>query len=248
NRALPPACALPTEAPGPVPAAPLAHCGFDEPGGTTTADLSGNGNTGTLAGGPAFAPGKAGNGLGFDGVDDTVRVGRNPGLEPASVSLSAWVFVPAGASEGPYATVVKKAYDDDNSSPWGSYSLRLSPNGLTNRVVFSTGHATGTAPLVSPAAVPTGRWVHLAGTFDSATGRKTIYLDGVPVVSAIATRGDIVYDRTPSGDLYVGKDPGVGEAFKGIIDGAGVWGRVLSAGEVVSLAAGAAPAPPDLAP
>ena len=55
----------------------------------------------------------------------------------------------------------------------------------------------------------------------------------VPVVSAIATRGDIVYDRTPSGDLYLGKDPGVGEAFKGIIDGAGVWGRVLSAGEVV---------------
>ncbi|MHC4356863.1 MAG: hypothetical protein ACYS0H_29540, partial [Planctomycetota bacterium] len=40
---------------------------FDEGTGSTTADVSGNGNDGTLIGGPAWVAGQFGNALEFDG-------------------------------------------------------------------------------------------------------------------------------------------------------------------------------------
>ena len=55
----------------------VGHWSFDEGSGTTTADRSGNGNTGTLNYGAAWEPSaqcKVGGCLSFDGVDDYVRV------------------------------------------------------------------------------------------------------------------------------------------------------------------------------
>ena len=51
----------------------LAGYGFGEGAGTTTADASGNGFTGTLVGSPGWVTGKNGTGLSFNGFDDLRR-------------------------------------------------------------------------------------------------------------------------------------------------------------------------------
>ena len=50
----------------------IAHWKFDENTGTTTADSSGNGHTGTLANGPGWTAGQTNAALSFDGVNDQV--------------------------------------------------------------------------------------------------------------------------------------------------------------------------------
>ena len=71
------------EASATVTAAPpvglVAAYGFDEGTGTTVADTSGNGNTGTVAG-PTWTIGKFGAALSFDGR----TTGSRPRLEPST--------------------------------------------------------------------------------------------------------------------------------------------------------------------
>ena len=58
----------------PPPVGLVAAYGFDEGSGTTAADASGGGNTGTLSGGVGWALGKFGTAATFDGVNDLVTV------------------------------------------------------------------------------------------------------------------------------------------------------------------------------
>src|SRR5690606_7026992 len=63
--------------PHPDPAAPsglLAAYRFDAGSGTTVADASGHGNTGTISGATWTTQGKFGSALVFDGVDDWVTI------------------------------------------------------------------------------------------------------------------------------------------------------------------------------
>ena len=61
----------------------VAYWKFDEGSGTTVADSSGNGNTGTLVNGPVWTAGIAGNALYFDGIGSNVTV-----LDSNSLDLS----------------------------------------------------------------------------------------------------------------------------------------------------------------
>jgi len=55
---------------------------FDEGAGNAVADKSGNGNDGTLVGGPSWIAGTIGSGaLSFDGSDDMVEVPHSPVLD-----------------------------------------------------------------------------------------------------------------------------------------------------------------------
>jgi parallel beta-helix repeat protein len=241
NTAYSPDQTFTTATPGQLPAGPVAYWNFDQPGGTTVDDLSGNGNTGTLLGAPDFVPGRDpahGDALSFDGVADRVHVPRSPSLEPATVTLSAWVRLALGADQQQWVTVVKKTYANDTPPIFGSYSLSIAPPGKPNTLSFYTGHPGGLDDqLDAPAPLTTGQWVHVAGTYDPATGVKRLYINGELVATRQLSR-PIAYDPTSSGDLYIGEDPGPAEAFRGQIDDVGVWGRALSPGEIRTLAYG----------
>ena len=65
-----------------APSGLVAAYTFAEGTGTTTADASGNSNTGTLAGGAAWsAAGRFGKALAFDGVNDLVSVADAASLD-----------------------------------------------------------------------------------------------------------------------------------------------------------------------
>ncbi|HEY7118820.1 MAG TPA: LamG-like jellyroll fold domain-containing protein, partial [Tepidisphaeraceae bacterium] len=229
-----------TAAPGDVPAAGcVGFWRFDPSDDQTVADVTGNGNTGSVVGAPVFALGRdaaSGSALDFDGVDDHVRVSRNPSLESSAISVAAWVRLAVGADQAQWATIVKKTFANDVPPIFDSYSLSISPPGKLNVLSFFTGHAGGDdSQLDSPSPLPTGQWVHVAGTYDPSTGQKRLYVNGQMVASTVLTR-PIAYDPTPSGDLYFAQDPGDGEAFKGLIDDVGVWSRALSQAEIQILA------------
>lgn len=89
----------------------MAYWNFDEGTGTTVADSSGNGNTGTLLNGTVWTTGKRWNALQFDGVNDYVDLGSDASLNFSSAdsfSISSWININDNtASSGIYATSVE---------------------------------------------------------------------------------------------------------------------------------------------
>jgi hypothetical protein len=76
----------------------VAYYAFDETSGTTAADSSGNGNTGTLTNmtGSEWTTGKVGGALDFDGTNDYVNLGSVASSAPLALAgsaftISAWV-------------------------------------------------------------------------------------------------------------------------------------------------------------
>ena len=104
------------ETPGPgrtVTVLPLgglvAAYGFSEGSGTTVADISGNGNTGTIAG-ATWTTGRFGQALSFDGVNDWVTVNDANSLDLTDgMTLEAWIN--PTALSGWQSAIIK---DDDD--------------------------------------------------------------------------------------------------------------------------------------
>ena len=77
----------------PPPVGLVAGYGFDEGTGTTAADSSGRGNTGTLANGTTWAFGRFGTAASFDGVNDWVTAADAASLDlTTGMTLEAWVM------------------------------------------------------------------------------------------------------------------------------------------------------------
>ncbi|NUQ02060.1 MAG: LamG domain-containing protein, partial [Armatimonadetes bacterium] len=81
--------------------------------------------------------------------------------------------------------------------------------------------------LVAPEPLPTGRWVHLAGTFDGQTIR--LYVDGVEQAST-ARVGPLKPSSRP---LWLGSyEAGHRAHFTGLLDEVKLYDRALGAAEV----------------
>ncbi|MGV8142086.1 MAG: LamG domain-containing protein [Candidatus Pacearchaeota archaeon] len=195
-----------------VPTGLVAAYTFSEGSGTTTTDASGNGNNGVLINGPIWSLGKYDNGLIFDGVNDYVEVPNSASLNPAQMTISAWLFDPiAGAG-----MVVGKGAAGDQ------YHLRVSNSNLRFRI-------NGSPQIELPVTFTPG-WHHVAGTYDTTNFK--LYYDGVligtsPNTAAISTsttplRIGIRFDS--SGNIL--------NPFTGEIDEVRIYNRALTAAEV----------------
>jgi glucose/arabinose dehydrogenase len=202
-----------------VPAGLVAAYTFAEGTGTTTVDVSGNGNTGTLAGGTAWAPvGRFGKALSFDGVNDLVSVADAAALDlTAGMTIEAWVN-PAALSG--WRTVAFKA------APGGlAYALYAHDDAPRPAGTVNTGGALDvSAP--GTAALPLNSWTHLAVTFGGGTLR--LYVNGVQVGTQAAT-GNL---RTTANALTIGGNGVWSEWFGGLIDEVRVYNRALSQAEI----------------
>jgi hypothetical protein len=195
----------------------IASYAFQEGTGTTTADGTGKGHTGTIAGATWADDGHTGRGLWFDGVGDWVTVADANDLDlTAGMTLEAWVnpFALSGwktimAKEAPGAFAYG-IYANDGS-PWPSVTVRI---GAADRV------ASGTA------ALPLNTWSHMAATYDGVTLR--LYRNGVQVGSRAQT-GNML---TSTGALRLGGNAIWNEFFTGLMDDVRVYNRALTAVEI----------------
>jgi hypothetical protein len=90
------------------PAGLVAAYSFDAGSGTTVADVSGTGNTGTISGATWTTAGRYGGALSFDGVNDMVSVAGSPSLQlTTAMTVEAWVR-PTGLGPDWRTAVVKE--------------------------------------------------------------------------------------------------------------------------------------------
>ena len=193
----------------------VATYGFEEGGGLTARDGSGNNNNGTLNG-ATWVPGRFGNGLSFDG-NDWVTVNDAGLLDlTTGMTLEAWVR----------PTTI---------SGWRSAIFKERPGGLAYVLYASNGTApqgqvrltTGGEPRArQSAAIPLNTWTHLALTYDGAALR--LYVNGV-VTGTTAASGSITVSDGP---LRIGGNAVWGEYFSGLIDEVRLYNRALSQTEI----------------
>ena len=196
----------------------VAAYGFDEGAGTTTADRTGNGNTGTLSNATWSTAGKFGNALFFNGNNARVNVADSNSLDLTSaMTLEAWVR-PSITSAG-YRTVLMK--EQSGNLGYALYSTTDTNRPNTEAVI---GGAFEVAPAANP--LPAGTWSHLAATYDGSQLR--LYVNGTQVAQTAAS-GSISTSTAP---LRVGGNAVWGEWFNGWIDEVRVYGRALSAAEI----------------
>ena len=193
----------------------VAAYSFDEGAGTAVADLSGNGNTGTLANTTWTSASKYGNALVFNGTSSRVTVNDSASLRLSTgMTLEAWVNPSAVTSA--WRDVVYKGNDNyfleattDKGTPGGGVTI-----GSVDAVIRGT---TSLTP---------NTWSHLALTYDSSTIR--LYVNGVQV-STVARTGSIVSSANP---LQIGGDSIFGQFFKGTIDEVRVYNAALSQSQI----------------
>jgi hypothetical protein len=198
----------------------VAAYSFDEGTGTTAADSSGNGNTGTLVGGATWSTtAKSGKAAGFDGSNDRIDIADSNSLDLSTgMTLEAWVRPTANSS---YRTVVLKEVSGELA-----YSLYAAdsdhgarPSGW-NRIGSVSRFADGTGTL------PLNNYSHIAVTYNGST--LVFYVNGVATRSTPAT-GNIQTSTMP---LRIGGNMIWGEYFQGQIDDVRVYNRALSASEI----------------
>ncbi|HKV12875.1 MAG TPA: LamG-like jellyroll fold domain-containing protein, partial [Thermoanaerobaculia bacterium] len=202
------------------------------PAESDTDDLGG-GPPASAQGGVGFAPGVIGQAFVFDGVDDAVVAEASSRLNVSSLTIEGWVKLGTLSRFEPfveYAVAGRRV----GVHLWHSFrpGVNLSPGTLYANVRDVNG---GDHFVISPPGVlKVGEWTHVALTYDAATGRAQVYVNGFTVGSAflgsfaIQTSLPVNLGSRPAGT----PDGGPAVSFTGSLDEIAIFGRALSADEI----------------
>ena len=202
----------------------LGYYPFSEGQGTVTEDEGDDAEDadGTLVGPPQWSAGHPGSpgdsGLSFDG-NDFVDTGAPILDTTGNYSVAAWVKL---SDLGGFQTAVSQ--DGDRQS-----AFFLQYSGANNRLAFSFADTRALAP----EPPETGRWYHMVGVRDAASGQLKLYLDGELVDTAGACLSD-----ASEGNTVIGRgkfNGGPVDFWKGDLDQVHVYDRILSDAEITEL-------------
>jgi Concanavalin A-like lectin/glucanases superfamily/Bacterial Ig domain len=207
-------------------AGPVAAYSFNQGSGTTAADISGNGLTGTLAGATWTTSGHHGDALSFNGTTSYVDLG-NPALlnGTGSMTWAAWVYATGNPPDD--GQIIAKA---DGSSGW---QLKTSPDTGPETFGVKVSGSTTSAQRYSKTVRALNQWYHVTGVYNATTRTLDIYVNGVlddgvllgtiPSSQAVANLNVNIARR--SGGFY----------FKGVIDDVRIYNRALSQTEIQAI-------------
>ncbi|MEE6308335.1 beta-L-arabinofuranosidase domain-containing protein [Plantactinospora veratri] len=203
----------------------VAHYRFDETAGTSAADATGNGKTGTLTGGAGWTTGRTGNAVNLNGSGAHVSL-------PAGLLAGATAFTVATWVRRTAAAAWARVFDFGTGT--GAYLFLTGQSGAgTVRFAISSGGAGTEQQINGPAAIPVNTWTHVAVTQTGNTG--VLYLDGVEVArnTALTTRPSALGSTTNN---WIGRSQYSGDPYlTGAVDGFRVYARALSAAEIADL-------------
>ena len=215
----------------------FAHWPFDEGVGTTAADASGNGYTGTLTNGVSWTAGAISNAIRLDGVNDYVDVGSID-VAGNAMTLAGW-FNPSHLALTTHhdGHMISKAGGPAEADYY--WMLGTVKRGAKSRLGFRLNAGGATTTLIAASGNLTKmRWSHAAAVYDGAA--MMLYLDGVLVGTRSKSGSIAVNGAVP---VCIGgnpTDPFI-RPWLGGIDDLRIYDRALSAGEVMALTGNAPP-------
>ena len=226
----------------PVPDSLVHFWNFDEAAsGTGTAEnLYGTANHGSFLGGATRTAGLVGTGAAqFNGTNgDAVGVG------PENFSFTTGLTVETVFTTDWDGTTFSEFFRKEDSSnrillsfqPGSGINGSDSPGISFGIYVGSYGELDvpldGLDGRPTLADVADGEMHHLVATYDSTTGEKAIYLDGVLLDSVTVTPGTLI--ASGGGALATIGAHGGGEPFNGVLDEVAIYSAALSAEQIGS--------------
>jgi methionine-rich copper-binding protein CopC len=214
----------------------VAYWQFDDTSGTSVSDASGyennstrvNATSSTIQTAPtSFVNNRA---LEFDGDGDHVTIPDSPSLDlTGDMTIAVWLYLNI---QGSHNSILDKLNYGSNDG----YSLKAEntgsvSEGLTmcvgNQCVFSNDNV-----------LTSETWQQVVVTFDTSADTVTFYVNGTTAGTATVTN-DL---NTNTKNVFIGAEGAVSGYFDGILDDLRVYDRVLSVGEISSLADGDQPA------
>lgn len=212
---------------GPTSSAPglLSHWPFDETSGTLAEDIVGS-NDGALQNGPSWSTSGIINGsLSFDGNNDAIEVKDSNSLDlEDALTITAWIYGTESGLSSSYR-ILSKEKNNKNDNYWLAVFSGEVAAGIDSDI-FTT----------SDLNLQSGRWYHLAFTFDNSEDRARIYLDGV-------LREEYKTTEKPNKNndsLYIGNNH-EGKAWEGLLDDVRLYEVELSGSEILALASESLP-------
>src|SRR3990167_6606086 len=199
---------------------------FTEGSGTTVADASGEGNTGTFLGSgePAWSAsvpsGYSNNSVDFDGTNDLINC-TTVAVASSNISFVAWVNLDGVGGSTENHRVVVSITEGTASQNWNSYFAIGDWDNANTLFQF-------TDILSTNAEVPITGWQHVAVTYDGSNIRY--YLNGA-LDSTVAFTGSLSTSYTTA---YIGgRNNGVDTTYmNGLVTEVGYFTRVLSLSEI----------------
>lgn len=187
-----------------------------------------NGSPTNIATSTFYAPGKIGQGLNFDGVDDYISFGNIGLMDQEPFSVSVWFYANNPVSGNNQVLVSSSDGQGLTDTTTDAQYLMLNSSGQIT--AFSHRSTAGAGAVGTVASANT--WYHAVGVYENSALRH-VYVNGVFIASN--TGGEAV--NTPNNLRIGSRNHSGGEAqfFDGIIDDVRVYNRVLSASEITKL-------------
>jgi hypothetical protein len=205
---------------------------FDEGSGTSTADDSGAGNTGTFVSGAAWAGssgGHPGDAFSGNGSSNAVQASTAAVATNSAYSVCAWTRINSADDN---ATVVSQT-----STNVAAFYLKFGVYGSGDyRWMFmlpksDVANAVSTIAWTPANSASLNAWTHLCGVYDPAGSKLWIYLNG----SATSIASSTVVTTAASGRTQVGRgewNGGLVDYFPGRVDDVRLYQRALTNAEV----------------
>jgi hypothetical protein len=206
---------------------------FNEASGSTAADASGNGWTGTLVNTPTHVTGKGGKAISLNGTNNYVSLPTGVVSALNNFTISAWVNLSA-------ASAWSRIFDFGTGTT--SYMYLTPKNGANGSVRFAitTSGGSGEQIIDGQAALPTGAWTHVAVTVSGNLG--ILYVNGVEVGrNSALTLSPLSLGSTTQN--WIGRSQYSGDPYlNGVVDDFRIYSGALAASAVQALANGTASA------
>lgn len=195
---------------------------------------------------PEWVDGPSGQALRLDGYTTSFSFKLDDADQPReALTLEAWVAInhyPVTNAPWINKYTFPSAGYFFGMDPWGAWYIAVSSGGVWRTCWGSE-------------LFPKGRWVHVAGVFDSANGRMSLYLDGIPAGTLQVPRIPLTIDQATR--MTVAKNvhspfASSGSPFEtglmgGLIDEVKIYNRALTNSEIIaSYLRGNPPDVPDL--
>ncbi|MHC4205794.1 MAG: LamG domain-containing protein [Planctomycetota bacterium] len=215
----------------------IAYWPFEEGQGTTTADITGNGNDGTFNGDVEWVEGYIGSAVSFDTAGERVAVGPiDPSGETNAMTLAAWILWEGEGHSIEHQGIIGKRLGWTTDGATIKWFWETTPNGdLVFRADYDGG-GTGLwwgNGILAPYA---NEWTHVALTWDD--GAAIQYINGEEV-----STGNIDFrDSANETPVTIGcVDSTNTETFVGSIDEVRMFDNALTVDEIQTIMIGEFP-------